>query len=58
MLAITMVGFFGLKDVNSAMDMTLKFEWITSKGRSTFISNATDLSDDEKAILLSNISYS
>lgn len=55
MLANVLVSMFDLKDVNSALDMTMKFEWFTSVGRFSFISNSTDLSDEEKAFLLSNI---
>ena len=50
--------YFGLNDINMGLDMTLKFDWITLEGRMKFIYNATDLNDENKAILLSNISFS
>ena len=52
------VYYFCLNDINMGLDMTLKFDWITAEGRMKFIYNATDLSDENKAILLSNISFS
>ena len=52
------VFYFGLNDINMGLDMTLKFDWITADGRAKFIYNATDLTDENKAMLLSNISFS
>ena len=56
-LANTMTVYFAFQDIGSGQDMTLKFEWITSEGRLRFIYNATDLSDNEKTILLSNYTF-
>ena len=48
---------FIMNDINVAMDMTMKFEWITEEGRIKFIQNATDLNDNEKKMLLENITF-
>ena len=57
-LVNTMNPLFALKDINAAMDMTMEFSWITREGRLAFIHNSTDLSDNEKMNLLSNITFS
>ena len=57
-LVNTMNPLFALKDINAAMDMTMQFSWITREGRLAFIHNSTDLSDNEKMNLLSNITFS
>ena len=49
--------YFNMNDINMAMDMTLKFEWITEEGRIKFIQNATDLNDQKKKMLLANITF-
>ena len=49
--------YFAMNDINAALDMTLKFEWITDEGRIKLILNATDLTDNSKAILLANSSF-
>ena len=54
-LANTISIYFGFNDINYAMDMTGEFSWITREGRLKFISNSSDLSDYEKASILSNI---
>ena len=55
LLANSITIYFGLNDINAALDMTMQFDWITDKGRLMFIANASDLSDYEKMILLGNI---
>ena len=54
LLANSITIYFGLNDINAALDMTMEFEWITDEGRSMFIANASDLSDCEKSVLLGN----
>ena len=60
-LAILLISevtmYFGLNDITLARDMEMRFEWITTEGRLRFISNSTDLSDYEKAILSSNYTF-
>ena len=53
-LASGVTLYFGFNDINMALDMEMRFEWITTEGRLRFIYNSTDLSDYEKAALLSN----
>ena len=53
-LVLEVTLYFAFNDVNFGRDMEMKFEWITTEGRLKFISNSTDLSYYEKAILLSN----
>ena len=57
LLANSITIYFGLNDINAALDMTMEFEWITKKGRLMFIANASDLSDCEKLILLDDSVY-
>ena len=57
LLANSITIYFGLNDINAALDMTMEFEWITEKGRLMFIANASDLSDCEKLILLNNSTF-
>ena len=54
LLANSITIYFGLNDINAALDTTMEFEWITEKGRLMFIANASDLSDFEKLLLLDN----
>ena len=49
--------YFAFNDINTALDMKMDFEWITTNGRLMFIYHSTDLSDHEKALLLSNITF-
>ena len=56
-LGNTITFYFGFNDISLGIDMTRKFSWITTDGRLRFIYNATDLNDDEKAVLLANNSY-
>ena len=57
-LANAMADYFIFNDMSNGLDMTKKFEWITSEGRLRFIYNATDLIISEKEKLLSNNSLS
>ena len=57
-LANAMADYFIFNDMSNGLDMTMKFEWITSEGRLRFIYNATDLIISEKEKLLSNNSLS
>ena len=57
LLANSITIYFGLNDINAALDMTMEFEWITKKGRLMFIANASGLSDCEKLILLDDSVY-
>ena len=43
---------YSTNDINLGMDSTGDFEWITNKGRFQLISNSTDLSEEEKAMLV------
>ena len=51
-LAEGIVSTFAQNDINNGLDYTFQFTWITEEGRIRFIQNATDLSDNEKSILL------
>ena len=57
LLTYSLTLYFGFNDINIALDMNLDFEWITAEGRLRFIYNSTDLSDFEKAFLLSNSTF-
>ena len=50
--ANSMCTQYATKDINLGLDSTGEFEWITKEGRLQFISNATELSEEEKAKLL------
>ena len=54
MLANSITIYFAFNDINTAIDMTMEFEWISTEGRLRFIFNATDLCDREKMHLLNN----
>ena len=56
-LADQVTVYFGFNDINMALDMNMSFDWITTAGRLSFISNSTDLSDYEKFMLLSNNTF-
>ena len=43
---------FATKDINLGMDTTGEFNWITKDGRIKFINGSTDLSYEEKSLLL------
>ena len=44
---------FATKDINLGMDTTGEWGWTTQEGRIQLINNSTDLTDEEKTILLS-----
>ena len=46
---------FGINDINFGMDNTGDFQWITDDGRYDLIRNSVELSLDEKAKLLPNM---
>ena len=50
--ALNMMTMFLTKDINLGMDSTGKFNWITNEGRIKFINESTDLSYEEKSLLL------
>ena len=54
MLANSITIYFAFNDINTAIDMTMEFEWISMEGRLRFIFNATDLCDWEKMALLND----
>ena len=51
-LSVSMCGQYSTNDINLGMDSTGNFRWITKKGRFQLISNATNLTEEEKAMLL------
>ena len=51
--AISMCFNYGLNDINCGMDSTGQWLWITKEGRFQFINDSTDISEEEKAIILS-----
>ena len=52
-LSISFYTNFATRDINVGMDATGEWGWITKEGRFQLIRNSTDLSDEEKFILLS-----
>ena len=50
--AITMD--FGARDINFGLDYSGQFSWITDEGRLYLICNSSDISEDEKLLLLNN----
>ena len=50
--AFAMMMMFAIKDINLGMDYTGEWNWITNDGRLILINNSTDLSNDEKFLLL------
>ena len=44
--------FFVFNEINLGMDMSLRFDWITNKGRFDLYHNSTDLSEDERNLLI------
>ena len=51
-LAEGIVSTFAQNDINNGLDYTFQFTWIAEERRIRFIQNATDISDNEKSILL------
>ena len=49
-----MMEMFLTKDINLGMDITGEWNWITNDGRISLISNSTDLSNEEKFLLLNS----
>ena len=49
-----MIVMFATKDINLGMDSTGEWNWITNDGRVSFINGSTDLSNEEKALLLNS----
>ena len=47
--------FLGTNDINFALDFTGNFQWITDDGRNDLIRNSSELTQDEKAKLLQNM---
>ena len=43
---------YASRDINFGMDSTGEFGWITKEGRIQLILNSTDLSEEEKSLLL------
>ena len=56
-LGNTITFYFAFNDINLGTDMTMKFNWVTTNGRLRLIYNASDLNDDEKAVLLANSNF-
>ena len=56
--SLYIINWFTYKDVNIGADETGKNLWITDEGRFSLINNSKDLSFEEKAVLLQNISSS
>ena len=50
--AFKLIQMFSTKDINLGMDATGEFNWITNSGRISLINSSTDLSYDEKSLLL------
>ena len=58
MLQLIMISYyFGSNDINLAMDFTGNFQWITDEGRYELIRKSTELSLNEKIMLLPNITH-
>ena len=49
-----LTGYFGTSDINFGMDSSGKFDWITPEGRQILIYNSTDLTNDEKLMLMTD----
>ena len=56
-IGIVVSSNFFLTDVNLGMDPTGNFDWITSEGRQRLIYNSTELTDDEKLMLLADTTF-
>ena len=52
-LSYMMFSHFVANDVNLGVDTTFKFEWITPEGRVNLLYNSTELTYDEKSMILS-----
>lgn len=49
-----LMDYFGMKDINYAIDHSREFLWITDEGRMNLICNSTEITDEEKSFLLIN----
>lgn len=54
-LATNLNIYFGFNDINLGMDFTLEFDWTTNEGRIRLIQNSTEISMEERDVLISNI---
>ena len=60
MLLLLIIGFdlssyFGFNDINLGMDMTTEFSWVSDEGRMCFINSSTELTGEEKELLLESM---
>ena len=53
--AYNMAIYFGTNDVNVGMDRSRRFQWTTHEGWINLVNGSKDLSYEEKAELLGNI---
>ena len=49
-----MLEMFATKDINLGMDSTGEWNWIINDGRISMINLSTDLSNEEKVLLLNS----
>ena len=49
-----LTGYFGTSDINFGMDSSGNFDWITPEGRQILIYNSTDLTNEEKILLMAD----
>ena len=54
-VGLSMSGYFAFTDINAGMDSSGSYDWITPEGRLNLIYNSTDLSEEEKLMLLESI---
>ena len=54
-LTFSVTNYFASNDINFGGDASGKFDWITSEGWANLICNSTDLTDNEKSLLLKNV---
>ena len=55
--AVKMVTMIATKDINSGMDTTGEWNWITNDGRISMINSSTYLSNEEKSLLLDTTTF-
>ena len=53
-LGLNISGYYYILDINMGMDTSKNFNWITSEGRDIVILNSTELTYEEKSMLLTN----
>ena len=56
-LGYVMSPHFCATDINLGMDTTGNFDWITDEGRFSLIYNSSDLTEEEKSMLLTDIKF-